>query len=176
MRLRIRHVTTYDYASPVAATTQLVRMTPRVDPGQRVLEWNVRLEVLPSPSRSLHQPPVSDEIWPSRAMSDPPTIPRNHRGMDEPHLGYASAPDLTANDDGYGNRTHLVAIVGPHVGTRLVATGVVETSGPAPRVPRPPTVTANVILAASDTPHARRAGSSAVRSRGSLWVVVHGRP
>ncbi len=128
MRLRIRHVTTYDYASPVAATTQLVRMTPRVDPGQRVLEWNVRLEVLPSPSRSLHQPPVSDEIWPSSAMSDPPTIPRNHRGMDEAHLGYASAPDLTANDDGYGNRTHLVAIVGPHVGTRLVATGVVETS------------------------------------------------
>ena len=43
---------------------------------------------------------------------------------------FASIPHLATGDDGYGNRTHLVSLVVPHVATRLMATGIVETSPP----------------------------------------------
>lgn len=147
MRLRIRHVTTYDYDSPVAAATQLVRMTPRADPGQRVLEWQVRLEVQLSKPASRFSARVVGETWPSIAMLDALALPREQPA---PHVGnsaYVSAPDLATSDDGYGNRTHLVAIVAPHVATRLVATGLVETSVPlAGAHERPPSLPASYWL------------------------------
>ena len=44
MRLRIRHVTTYSYGSPVSYGLQQVRMTPRSAAGQRVLSWKTELD------------------------------------------------------------------------------------------------------------------------------------
>ena len=161
MRLRIRHTTTYDYATPVAASTQLVRLTPRSDPGQRVLEWAVRLEVLAPASRQPHRLCLGMPSLPiATTMSRPTALaPHAHEGSgtvgtsetthpsEETNGGafskwpradavgseiddrpFLSVPRLATGDDGYGNRTHLVSLVVPHVATRLVATGIVETS------------------------------------------------
>lgn len=42
MRLNIRHKTVYQYAAPVCSSIQYLRLTPRNDPGQRVIDWAVR--------------------------------------------------------------------------------------------------------------------------------------
>jgi transglutaminase-like putative cysteine protease len=42
MRLNIRHRTIYRYGTPVCASIQYLRLTPRNDPGQRVIDWAVR--------------------------------------------------------------------------------------------------------------------------------------
>lgn len=42
MRLNIRHRTDYRYATPVCSSIQYLRLTPRNDPGQRVINWAVR--------------------------------------------------------------------------------------------------------------------------------------
>ena len=42
MRLNIRHHTVYRYGTPVCASIQYLRLTPRNDPGQRVINWTVR--------------------------------------------------------------------------------------------------------------------------------------
>lgn len=42
MRLNIRHRTVYHYAAPVCASIQYLRLTPRSDQGQRVIDWTVR--------------------------------------------------------------------------------------------------------------------------------------
>ena len=44
MRLRIRHVTTYSYKSPVSYGLQQVRMTPKSAKGQEILSWTIELE------------------------------------------------------------------------------------------------------------------------------------
>jgi transglutaminase-like putative cysteine protease len=41
MKLAIRHETVYRYAQPVTHTVQLLRVTPRLEAHQRVLEWNI---------------------------------------------------------------------------------------------------------------------------------------
>jgi transglutaminase-like putative cysteine protease len=41
MRLAIQHETTYRYSHPVSYTIQLLRVTPRLDPHQRLLEWTI---------------------------------------------------------------------------------------------------------------------------------------
>jgi hypothetical protein len=164
MRLRIRHTTTYDYATPVAASTQVVRLTPRSDPGQRVLEWEVRLEVLAPASRQPHplrlgmpSLPIAAPISRPTALtlhahdgsaSVPPRGPHIHPVRRQGHSAGSVArgvgPTLmdarqisvhslrfhasATGDDGYGNRAHLVSLVVPHVATRLVATGIVQTS------------------------------------------------
>ncbi len=161
MRLRIRHVTTYEYDSPVAASTQLVRMTPRGDLGQRVIDWHVRLEFLEPAIRDHRHslrvglaahPIATDPSWAPRRSDnrDASSLlrtttsgdrysvvrpPGNHDGGSEgsdvpsPPPQFSSVPNLASGDDGYGNRTHLISLVVPHVATRLVAHGVVETSG-----------------------------------------------
>ena len=162
MRLRICHTTTYEYATPVAASTQVVRLTPRSDRGQRVLEWAVRMEVLTPTSRESHPlglaMPSAMPSLPSAPLSEYSTLPENGpnppipwekpprividlprcdgRGASptppKPPLHdrhpFVAVPRLIAGDDGYGNRTHLLSLVTPHVATRLVAAGVVETS------------------------------------------------
>ena len=41
MRFAIRHETTYRYSTPVSHSIQLLRLTPRAEPQQRVLAWKV---------------------------------------------------------------------------------------------------------------------------------------
>ena len=41
MLLNIRHETRYEYEEPVRYSIQVLRLTPRADPGQRVLTWQV---------------------------------------------------------------------------------------------------------------------------------------
>ena len=41
MQLHIRHETRYEYDEPVSYSIQALRLTPRADPGQRVLSWRV---------------------------------------------------------------------------------------------------------------------------------------
>jgi transglutaminase-like putative cysteine protease len=41
MKLAIRHDTVYRYTYPATYTIQLLRVTPRLDAHQRVLEWNI---------------------------------------------------------------------------------------------------------------------------------------
>ncbi len=42
MRLRVHHETNYSYDSPVVATYQMLRLTPRAHDGQRVISWRVQ--------------------------------------------------------------------------------------------------------------------------------------
>jgi transglutaminase-like putative cysteine protease len=42
MLLNIRHETRYDYEEPVSYSIQTLKLTPRADPGQRVLSWRVQ--------------------------------------------------------------------------------------------------------------------------------------
>lgn len=41
MQLHIRHETRYEYDEPVSYSIQALKLTPRADPGQRVLSWRV---------------------------------------------------------------------------------------------------------------------------------------
>ncbi len=41
MRLSIRHETTYRYTTPAHYSIQQLRLTPRVEPQQRVLNWRI---------------------------------------------------------------------------------------------------------------------------------------
>jgi transglutaminase-like putative cysteine protease len=41
MRLVIEHETQYIYSAPASATVQLIRLTPRPDPHQRVMNWSI---------------------------------------------------------------------------------------------------------------------------------------
>jgi transglutaminase-like putative cysteine protease len=41
MRLHVRHETRFEYEEPVRCRIQVLRLTPRADPGQRVLNWQV---------------------------------------------------------------------------------------------------------------------------------------
>lgn len=50
MLLSIRHETVYRYSRPVDHSVQIVRLTPRAEPGQRILRWK-----LSSPGRQLEQ-------------------------------------------------------------------------------------------------------------------------
>jgi transglutaminase-like putative cysteine protease len=43
MQLNIRHETRYSYTSPLAYTIQQLHLTPRVEPQQRVLSWNITM-------------------------------------------------------------------------------------------------------------------------------------
>jgi transglutaminase-like putative cysteine protease len=42
MLLNIRHETRYEYAEPVSYSIQALKLTPRTDPGQRILSWRVQ--------------------------------------------------------------------------------------------------------------------------------------
>lgn len=44
MRLRVEHTTRYEFAQPVAHGLQRLRLTPKCTQGQKVLEWDMRLE------------------------------------------------------------------------------------------------------------------------------------
>jgi len=41
MQLHIRHETRYEYEEPVSYSIQALKLTPRADPGQRVVTWRV---------------------------------------------------------------------------------------------------------------------------------------
>lgn len=41
MLLQIRHETRYEYQEPVSYSIQALKLTPRADPGQRVMNWRV---------------------------------------------------------------------------------------------------------------------------------------
>jgi len=41
MLLQIRHETRYEYQEPVSYSIQALKLTPRADPGQRVMSWRV---------------------------------------------------------------------------------------------------------------------------------------
>ena len=43
MLLDVHHETRYDYQEPVRYSIQVLRLTPRADPGQRVLSWQVHM-------------------------------------------------------------------------------------------------------------------------------------
>jgi len=50
MLLTIRHETRYEYQEPVSYSIQALKLTPRADPGQRILSWRVQ-----SPGERLEQ-------------------------------------------------------------------------------------------------------------------------
>jgi len=50
MHLHIRHVTLYSYEEPVSYSIQALKLTPRPDPGQRIVNWRVT-----SPGERLEQ-------------------------------------------------------------------------------------------------------------------------
>jgi transglutaminase-like putative cysteine protease len=41
--LRIRHETVYTYSDPVHYSIQTLKLTPRRDPGQRIVRWNIQV-------------------------------------------------------------------------------------------------------------------------------------
>ena len=41
MQLHIRHETRYEYEEPVSYSIQALKLTPRADPGQRIVSWRV---------------------------------------------------------------------------------------------------------------------------------------
>ena len=41
MRLAIEHETVYTYSAPVSYTIQVLRLTPRPDAQQRVVDWKI---------------------------------------------------------------------------------------------------------------------------------------
>jgi transglutaminase-like putative cysteine protease len=43
MRLHIRHSTQYRYSAPVRYSIQYLRLTPRLEAGQRIMEWRIDL-------------------------------------------------------------------------------------------------------------------------------------
>src|SRR5471030_2157975 len=43
MRIRISHATTYHYDTPPTGVTQILRLTPRNDDGQYVVNWRIEL-------------------------------------------------------------------------------------------------------------------------------------
>jgi len=43
MQLNIRHETRYSYTAPLAYTIQQLHLTPRVEPQQRVMSWNIAM-------------------------------------------------------------------------------------------------------------------------------------
>lgn len=79
MRYEILHNTHYQYETPVSYTIQLLRLTPRTDAGQQVLEWQID-----TPKR------------------------------------------LQAQQDMFGNHTHLMTIVQPITSLDVRVHGVVE--------------------------------------------------
>ncbi len=44
MRIKLSHVTTYDYAAPAKSIIQLLRLTPRAHEGQNVVRWRVEID------------------------------------------------------------------------------------------------------------------------------------
>src|SRR4051794_38519448 len=42
MQLSIRHETVYHYTAPLNYTIQQLRLSPRVEPQQRILSWDIR--------------------------------------------------------------------------------------------------------------------------------------
>lgn len=52
MRLRIAHTTRYQFSAPVFLEPHVIRLEPRSDPMQRVLDWNIAVE--PEPMAKSH--------------------------------------------------------------------------------------------------------------------------
>ena len=44
MRIRIRHISTYTYASPARSVMQVLRLTPRNHEGQHVIDWRIEID------------------------------------------------------------------------------------------------------------------------------------
>ncbi len=44
MRIRVSHMTRYDYEAPAKSVIQLLRLTPRSHEGQQVLRWRVDID------------------------------------------------------------------------------------------------------------------------------------
>lgn len=70
MLLSIRHETRYEYEEPVSYSIQALRLTPRAEPGQRVLSWRVH-----SPGERLEQ------VDPFGNLMQVATIEEPHRTM-----------------------------------------------------------------------------------------------
>jgi transglutaminase-like putative cysteine protease len=70
MQLHIHHETRYEYAEPVSYSIQALKLTPRADPGQRVLSWRVV-----SPGERLEQ------VDPYGNLTQVMTIETPHREM-----------------------------------------------------------------------------------------------
>lgn len=52
MRLSIEHTTRYDYSAPVFLEPHVIRLEPRSDPMQRVLDWSIQVQ--PEPMAKSH--------------------------------------------------------------------------------------------------------------------------
>ena len=106
MQLHIRHETRYDYQDPVSYSIQALKLTPRADPGQRVVSWRIlvpgeRLEQVDPFGNLAHI--VTLEI-PHRTLSilvegivevddDSPMVPPDTRGLSP--LAYLAPTALT---------------------------------------------------------------------------------
>ncbi|AKJ69903.1 hypothetical protein PATSB16_43420 [Pandoraea thiooxydans] len=111
MRLKIRHETTYRYAAQGYYTIQQLRLTPRTEVHQRVIDWRISAPDKLTPAEDtfgntmhtlvIHHP--HDSIY-LLAVGEVETTPLNEGRLDEgegrlPLLQYTCATRLTEADD-----------------------------------------------------------------------------
>lgn len=71
MRIAIEHETVYHYTAPVHYSIQQLRLTPRLDPNQRVLSWQIdtpgrlqrSVDAYGNVTHTLVLPAAHDEVW-----------------------------------------------------------------------------------------------------------------
>jgi transglutaminase-like putative cysteine protease len=84
MQLHIRHETHYTYEEPVSYSIQALKLTPRQDPGQRILSWRVA-----SPGERLEQ------VDPYGNLTHVVTVEQPHREMRIVVEGIAEVDETT---------------------------------------------------------------------------------
>jgi transglutaminase-like putative cysteine protease len=108
MQLHIRHETRYRYERPVKYSVQSLHLTPRRDPSQRALSWNIT-----APGRRLEQVDAHGNISHLLTIEEPhqetsivvrgvvETVDTDSRQDDGPlsHLAYLAPTQLTAPND-----------------------------------------------------------------------------
>ena len=85
MQLHIRHETRYVYEEPVSYSIQALKLTPRSDPGQRVVSWRVT-----SPGERIEQ------VDPYGNLTHVVTLEQPHREMRIVVDGIAEIDDVAA--------------------------------------------------------------------------------
>jgi transglutaminase-like putative cysteine protease len=89
MQLHIRHETRYHYERPVKYSVQSLHLTPRRDPSQRAMSWNIT-----APGRRLEQVDAHGNI--SHLL----TIEQPHREIQIVVRGVVETTDIERQDDG----------------------------------------------------------------------------
>jgi transglutaminase-like putative cysteine protease len=96
MHLKIRHITSYHYDMPVRYALQRLRLTPLTAPGQKVLNWTVRMESASRQAVFSDQYGNRTELW--STMEEPKETvitaegeieTEDRAGVTGPHTGFS---------------------------------------------------------------------------------------